>query len=468
MAVHAVLRVAAAAALAACASAATPSHLVPLRARGGGLYAELVAAEAAADAAAGVLRNSTANYFSQLVWHNDSSKGTFQQRYFVDTSKWSGPGSPIFLELGGEGPAGGSPGGYAATLGATMNAALVTLEHRYYGQSFPAPLSDRATLETLTVDTVMADTAAFVSFLKGSLGAAGSKLLVIGGSYSGALSAWFRVKHPELADASWSSSGVVNAVYNFTAFDHQVLRDVSPECGAAIKGVTAAFDAAWDAGGATRAAMLKLFGTADYFTKGDMAWMLADGAAMAAQYGSKASLCSALLPVTDPLTQLAAFLVSRYGAGFGSNCYYSTKCLSDPTMSAQWVPADYQWVSQCCRELAYWQVHDDDTYRSSAITLDYYNSQCRAAFGFDPSASNKAFNAAYGGARPNGTNVIALQGSDDPWSHAGVQSSLSPSYIEELATCDGCGHCGDLSNSANPAIVTQHAAIQAYVTAWLA
>jgi len=33
--------------------------------------------------------------------------------------------------------------------------------------------------------------------------------LVIGGSYPGALSAWFRVHYPQIALASWASSGVV-------------------------------------------------------------------------------------------------------------------------------------------------------------------------------------------------------------------------------------------------------------------
>jgi hypothetical protein len=455
--------------LAAAAAAPSLSDHMPMRARGGRLYADLAAREAAADAANGILRNSTPNFFDQLIWHNDSSRGTFKQRYFVDYSYFK-PGGPVFLNIGGEGPAGGSPGGGAATLGQQLGALLITIEHRYYGDSFPAPLSDRATLRTLNIDTVMLDLAAFVRFMKAQLGASAGKWLSIGGSYSGALSAWLRVKHPELIDAAWSSSGVVNAVYNYTSFDHQVVTDVSDECGAALRGVTAAFEAAWD-DAAKRAAMMTQFGTASYFTKGDMAWMLADSAAMGAQYGAKAALCAAITPVTDPLAQFAAWTSSHYGPSFGSNCYYSTKCLSDPTMSAQWIPADYQWVAQCCTELAYWQVHDAETYRSSAITLEYYNAQCQAAFGFDPSTTNAAFNARYGGATPNGTQIIALNGSDDPWQRAAVQASLSPSYVEFLATCDGCGHCGDLGSprpGENPAIAVQHAAITAYVTAWLA
>ena len=35
------------------------------------------------------------------------------------------------------------------------------------------------------------------------------KTLVVGGSYPGALSAWFRERYPHIALASWSSSGVV-------------------------------------------------------------------------------------------------------------------------------------------------------------------------------------------------------------------------------------------------------------------
>jgi hypothetical protein len=45
---------------------------------------------------------------------------------------------------------------------------------------------------------------------------------VFGGSYAGALSAWFRLKFPHLTCGSLASSGVVLAVYNFTDFDKQV------------------------------------------------------------------------------------------------------------------------------------------------------------------------------------------------------------------------------------------------------
>ena len=52
--------------------------------------------------------------------------------------------------------------------------------------------------------------------------AADNPWFVFGASYSGALSAWFRLKFPHLTCGSLASSAVVLAVYNFTEFDQQV------------------------------------------------------------------------------------------------------------------------------------------------------------------------------------------------------------------------------------------------------
>ena len=177
-----------------------------------------------------------------------------------------------------------------------------------------------------------------------------------------------------------------------------------------------------------------------------------------------------MLPLTDPLAQFAAFTKAHYGPSFGSSCYYSTVCLSSPSMSSQWIAADWQWVRQCCTEVAYWQVAYAGSQRSQWITLDYYNGQCQKAFGFDPSLSNPAFNEKYGGFSPPSNNTLALGGSDDPWLRASVQGSLRPGYPEFTAQCDGCGHCGDLrgpSESEDPAITAQHLVIDTYMASWL-
>ena len=53
----------------------------------------------------------------------------------------------------------------------------------------------------------MADMANFIGYIKSTVYpsiTSEQRLVVIGGSYAGALSSWFRNKHPELAYASWS------------------------------------------------------------------------------------------------------------------------------------------------------------------------------------------------------------------------------------------------------------------------
>jgi len=46
-----------------------------------------------------------------------------------------------------------------------------------------------------------------------------SPWITIGGSYPGAMSAWFRYKYPHLTIGALASSAVVNAILDFTQFD---------------------------------------------------------------------------------------------------------------------------------------------------------------------------------------------------------------------------------------------------------
>lgn len=45
------------------------------------------------------------------------------------------------------------------------------------------------------------------------------KWMSVGGSYPGALSAWTRFYNQDLITASWSSSGVIHAISDFSDYD---------------------------------------------------------------------------------------------------------------------------------------------------------------------------------------------------------------------------------------------------------
>jgi hypothetical protein len=519
-----------AALLAAPARGARLAELLPPHARGGAQFAELVAADAAADAAlaarlglgAGWRANSSSQFKPTLVDHfaAPASPRVFSQRFFYDMTFCGGsianctlPGVPIVCEMTGEWTAGGAPGGAAAELAASLGALTVTVEHRAYGCSqlaggcrAPADASDNVAF--LNVEQALEDSADFVVYFEAFVAAGFSapdvaptwapgfaparKWAIVGGSYAGAFVTWFTVRHGDLVAATWSSSGVTKAIFNFSAFDETVSAAVGPDCTAALQAVTAAFESAWDT---DNARFLALF-NATYagLTKQDAAWMLSDSAGMAPQYGAKAALCrflnstSRATPASPApaggggfptgwaaLEAFAAWTSFRYGPGFGSSCYYSTACLSSQANASAWSDTT-TWVLQCCNELAFWNIAspaESSRTRSRVLTSDYFVAQCRAVYGASVFPDTDAFNARFGGATPlvGAHPVVALQGSDDPWQGAGVQAPISATYLEYTATCSGCSHCRDLSGSlpTDPPELT--AARQAALTAmrgWMA
>ena len=65
--------------------------------------------------------------------------------------------------------------------------------------------------------------------------------IVVGGSYPGALVAWFKSKYPTHAVGAWSSSGVIHAVKDFKDFDKDIYTKTNlwgPECVKLINMIT--------------------------------------------------------------------------------------------------------------------------------------------------------------------------------------------------------------------------------------
>jgi len=106
---------------------------------------------------------------------------------------------------------------YPFMLGAEHGARLFVLEHRFYGDSQPFADWSLDSLRYLSSEQAMADLAFFLGEM--NLDDPSRQTVVIGGSYPGALSAWFRARYPTIAMAAWSSSGVVQPVVDFWHFD---------------------------------------------------------------------------------------------------------------------------------------------------------------------------------------------------------------------------------------------------------
>merc|ERR1719471_1496157 len=92
------------------------------------------------------LEPAPAQYFTQKVDHFCATcTETFKQRFFVNRTFYK-PGGPVFLCVGGEGPAftgmeviSSIHCNVMVEFAPKVNAWLVALEHRYYGDSVPVP-----------------------------------------------------------------------------------------------------------------------------------------------------------------------------------------------------------------------------------------------------------------------------------------------------------------------------------------
>ncbi|KAG6896631.1 hypothetical protein C0992_007037 [Termitomyces sp. T32_za158] len=146
----------------------------------------------------------TVYYFDQLVDHNNPSLGTFKQRYW-HTYEFYEPGGPIILMTPGEGNADGYYGYLTnrtinGLIAQQQNASTVVLEHRFYGLSNPKPDLSVESLRLHTIQQAAEDLAYFAKTVKLPM-PGGDQVtpdkapwILIGGSYSGALTSWTMVR----------------------------------------------------------------------------------------------------------------------------------------------------------------------------------------------------------------------------------------------------------------------------------
>jgi len=148
---------------------------------------------------------------------------SWNQRYFV-TSSYSKSNGPVFLQLGGEGTA--NPiwmsNGHWIEMAKKFNAMCFLLEHRFYGKSHPTKDTSTDNLGFLSSEQALADAANFISNMTETHALHGRKWIVFGGSYSGSLAIWMKLKYPHLVFGVVSASAPLNATVNFPDYNQVV------------------------------------------------------------------------------------------------------------------------------------------------------------------------------------------------------------------------------------------------------
>ncbi|XVE87394.1 hypothetical protein DITRI_Ditri18aG0114000 [Diplodiscus trichospermus] len=372
-------------------------------------------------------------WFDQTLDHySPYDHRQFKQRYYEFLDYFQVPDGPIFLKICGESSCNGIANDYLMVLAKKFGAAVVSLEHRYYGKSSPFKSHTTENLKYLSSKQALFDLAVFRQWYQESLNLKRNKTdgenpwFVFGISYPGALSAWFRLKFPHLSCGSLASSAVVLSVYNFTDYDKQIGESAGPECKAALQEITQAVDQSLTS---NRKELKSLFGAAEF------------------QYGNPDKLCTPLVEAKkageDLVGVYAKYVKEYYVGSFGVNVEsYSQKYLKNTAVNED--SSDRLWWFQVCTEVAYFQVAPaNDSIRSSKVDTKYHLDLCKNVFGEGIYPEVDVTNIYYGGTKIAGSKIIFTNGSQDPWRHASKQTS-SPGMPSYIITCHNCGHGTDL------------------------
>ncbi|CAG2182098.1 unnamed protein product, partial [Oppiella nova] len=154
-------------------------------------------------------KSAVSGIYKQKVNHADpKDNSTFDQVYFTNDAHYKA-GGPVFFLFGGEGAASSVRLSSMTNIGdnaKTYGALLVELEHRFYGKSQPFAELTVDNLKHLNSEQALKDADEFIQYLLKQRSIENAKVIVFGGSYAGALAAWFREKYPKTAAGAIASS----------------------------------------------------------------------------------------------------------------------------------------------------------------------------------------------------------------------------------------------------------------------
>lgn len=453
--------------------------------------------------------------FDQLIDHKNPSLGTFKQRFW-HTYEFYEPGGPIILSTPGETNAGGYTGYLTnrtinGLIAQQENGSTIVLEHRFYGFSNPYPDLSVASLKYHTIQQAIDDLEYFAKNVHLPM-PGGDQLtpdkapwILIGGSYSGALTSWTMVNKPGLFFAGYSSSGVVQAILDFWQYFEPIRQNMPQNCSTDVQAVMTHIDRVFLSGNKTAIQAIKeSFGMESVKYLDDVAGALRnnlwDWQSLQVTSGPGAQFyqfCDAL-EVKDGQSAPASGWGLDHALSAWSNywktTYYATICGEHDaetclgtydTTQTSWHDtsidnAGRSWTWIVCNEVGYFQEGAPLGQKSIVTRLvqpPYEFRQCQqmftGAFPYSIAIPNTLHtNLLYRGWNVKVDRLFFANGIRDPWREATMSAqglNAKSTLSQPIALSDGF-HCSDLGASAaqvDPTIATVHKqALESFRT-WL-
>ncbi|XP_017480308.1 PREDICTED: putative serine protease K12H4.7 [Rhagoletis zephyria] len=418
-----------------------------------------------------------AQWFDQRLDHFDpTNTDTWKQRYFVSMKYFDrNSDSPVFLQLGGEGEA--SPvwleqGQVATNYAKHFKAAQVLIEHRYYGKSHPTSDMSTANLKYLTSEQALQDAASFIEFFKRKHNLSNNnKWIVFGGSYSGSLAAWLRLKYPHLISGAIASSAPVQAILNFDQYLKVVDASLGSQCVSEIRSAVNELGNLLSTSSRWKEInqLFQLCDPLDATKKLDVSNLvgnLAGNFEGVVQYnkdnrkfegatGTNITIdvvCSAMTNVGggSSIERFANVNSILLNANNLSCLDYKYDNFIQSLSEEKWnnASAGRLWTYQTCTEFGFFQSSDYPSQPfGNYFPSDFFVQQCVDIFG---SKFNKHFieksidftNSFYGGFNLTLSNVLFPNGLIDPWHALGVLHPISPTA--QPLIIPQTSHCADM------------------------
>jgi len=176
--------------------------------------------------------------------------GTFQQRYFFDSTYYK-PGGPVYLYIGGE-TSGTSrfsnlQTGIIQILMQATNGLGVILENRFYGKSYPFNSSTTDQLRYLTNEQTIADNAYFAQHttfpgVTGNLTAPGTPWILYGGSLAGGQTAFSIKQYGDVLFGGIAASAPVQPSLTYPKWFSPIQTYGPQDCISSINDIIAKID----------------------------------------------------------------------------------------------------------------------------------------------------------------------------------------------------------------------------------
>ncbi|RLN67937.1 hypothetical protein BBP00_00001343 [Phytophthora kernoviae] len=404
---------------------------------------------------------------------------TYQQRYLLNDQFWdpSDKKAPVFFYTGNEGDVTlyTNHTGLIWENAREFKALIVFAEHRYYGKSFPFGDKYMDHLGYLTHDQALADYTELVYTLQQQYNAFNHPVIAFGGSYGGMLSAWFRMKYPNIIAGAIAASAPIYGFGGFPEFDGEkywqvVTRDASPAAGSAEncvpnvkKSWTQLFELAkTDSGRATLSSLFQLCEPLTSEKQGEdlaMSVLFAfDTLAMGDfPYPSSYLTGGAVELPAWPVREACSHLAGDFDAPEGSenttllealrdaanvfhNATQDLKCFKIPTLWDYDGIWDYQYCTEMLPQETYFSTNGEtDMFWPHNITFEEIRAHCQRDWHTTPDPDS--IRVSYGDEMlRSASNIVFSNGLLDPWSSAGVLHTPKNAKVTIVEIAEGAHH----------------------------